>query len=676
MNSTVQKSIKIILISFVVVLIGLGYLIYNIHRETRAFGIKQFKNEQDLLAKQMAIGIEEKITLLEREIDLLAKASAIKQLNIKKAEPLIRETFGFIKNLHVTDITILNAKGIVTFSLKAVTTKGKDYSRHNYYKKIRQELKDKPVYEYISFSEAYDGQRGILIALPILGTQNTLKGVLVFTIAIKNLFNNYSLFEKKRHIFWFFDSGQRILFHPDYSVGTKINTIPNLQNSFKDIQAQFKSHTSMRVEYVSANKKEMIAVIQQLRMADQKCYFVIATPKEIVSKVFRQSSVSFGLTILFLIILIIVMILGTVYFISQWNKELKLSNEQLHAEIFERQQAEEKIQKQNAFLHNILESLTHPFYVIDARDYTVSLSNTSAKNEGIFENNTCYFSSHKNKIPCGSADHPCPLNEVVRTKQTVVVEHVHRTAGTGVKNIEVHGYPILDKDGNVTQMIIYSQDVTDRKKAENQIRESLKEKEVLLGEIHHRVKNNLQVIYSLLSIQTEYVKQKKYCNILKDCQNQILSMAQVHEKLYRSKNLSEININEYITDLAGDLFASYKVNRNRIKLNVQIEQISFGIDTAIHCGLLINELLSNALKHAFPDERMGSITIRLIAMGKNEYELIVSDNGIGLPKQIDINQAETFGLQLVQLLAEGKLKGTLKQNPVKGTEFQIHFIDI
>ncbi len=676
MNPIVQKYIKIILISFIVVLIGLGYLIYDIHQDTRTFGTEQFKKQKELLARQTAIGIEENFVLLEREIELLSKVPVVKALNIKKSKSLISETFEYVKNLHVIDIAMLNAEGIVILPLMDKNSKGRDFSTREFFKKARASSKKQPVYEFVSLKGINKTRKGIIIAQSILGKSNKYTGVIEFIIGIKDLFKSHFPVEKKRYLFWVFDSENTILFHPSYSPGTKIDSIPNFRNSFIEVHNHFKKQKSYRIEYTSTDKKEMTAVIWQINIADQKCYLVISTPKALISTVFRQSSVGFGLTILFLIILVVVMALGTIYFINRWNKELKISNEQLHNEISERQQAEGKIQKQNEFLNNILESLTHPFYVIDAHDYTVTLSNTSAKNDGIFENRTCYFSSHKNNIPCGSLEHPCPLDEVLRTKQMVVVEHVHHATDNTEKNIEVHGYPILDKDENVTQMIVYSQDITARKKAEDQLRESLKEKEVLLGEIHHRVKNNLQVIYSLLSIQTEYVKQKKYCNILKDCQNQILSMAQVHEKLYQSKNLSEINIKEYILDLAGDLFASYKVNMNRIKLNVQIENISFGIDTAIHCGLIINELLSNVLKHAFPDKRKGAITIRLKAIGNKEYELIVHDNGIGLPKQIDINEADTFGLQLIQLLAEGKLKGTLKQNPSEGTEFQIHFKDI
>jgi len=202
---------------------------------------------------------------------------------------------------------------------------------------------------------------------------------------------------------------------------------------------------------------------------------------------------------------------------------------------------------------------------------------------------------------------------------------------------------------------------------------SLKEKEVLLKEIHHRVKNNMQVISSLLSLQSRYSKDERYIEMVKESQIRIKAMALIHEKLYRSKDLSSIDFKDYIRSLVNDLFLSYKANTNKIELNVNIENVSLGIEAAIPCGLIVNELVSNSLKYAFPEGRDGEMRISLRPLDEGQYELIVSDNGIGMPKDIDFKKSESLGLRLVTNFTERTLHGKIELNKHKGTEFQIIF---
>jgi PAS domain S-box-containing protein len=214
-------------------------------------------------------------------------------------------------------------------------------------------------------------------------------------------------------------------------------------------------------------------------------------------------------------------------------------------------------------------------------------------------------------------------------------------------------------------------DITERKIAEENIKKSLNEKEVLLREIHHRVKNNMQIISSLLNLQMGYIKDKNITDIFSESQNRILSMALVHEKLYQSSDLRMIDFKGYINDLGANLLQSY--NANYIKLNVNVEDISLDIDLAIPIGLIINELITNSLKYAFPDGMKGEITISISSINENMLKLVVSDNGIGLPKDLDVRNTKTLGLHLVTLLAENQLKGKIDINREKGTEFQIKF---
>lgn len=214
-----------------------------------------------------------------------------------------------------------------------------------------------------------------------------------------------------------------------------------------------------------------------------------------------------------------------------------------------------------------------------------------------------------------------------------------------------------------------------RKQAEEKIKTSLKEKEALLKEVHHRVKNNLQIISSLLNLQAEQITDKHYREIFKESQNRIKSMGLVHEKLYRSQDLTAINVHDYVDGLLQHLRNSYGIEQNRIAIKSNIEDMSLNIDTAIPCGLIINELVSNSLKHAFVEPNKGSrakITIKLHLGGKNKTVLIVSDNGVGFPDGLDFKKTKSLGMQLVCTLTE-QLSGNIKLTKDKGTTFTITF---
>lgn len=216
-------------------------------------------------------------------------------------------------------------------------------------------------------------------------------------------------------------------------------------------------------------------------------------------------------------------------------------------------------------------------------------------------------------------------------------------------------------------------DITERKHAEEQLKESLKEKEILLREIHHRVKNNMQVISSLLMLQEELSEDEKVIEMLKDSQNRIISMALIHEKLYRSENLSKIDLKEYIDDLVSGLFQSYGMSEDKVALNINAENVLLGIDSAIPFGLIINELVSNSLKHAFPEDKSGEINIFIRSTDEDMIELLIGDNGVGIPEDMDFRKTESLGLRIVKVLVEKQLHGGITLNRDKGTEFKIKF---
>lgn len=216
-------------------------------------------------------------------------------------------------------------------------------------------------------------------------------------------------------------------------------------------------------------------------------------------------------------------------------------------------------------------------------------------------------------------------------------------------------------------------EITERVRKEAQIKTSLEEKEALLREIHHRVKNNLQVISSLLNLQSSLVADPQALEVFQESQHRIRSMAFVHEKLYQSESLARIDFTEYVRTLTTYLFSSYGDRAQHITLAIQAEDVSLGIDTAIPCGLILNELVSNALKHAFPDGREGEVWIDIRADDAQRMTLTVSDNGVGLSESLDLHNTTSLGLQLVNTLVR-QLDGTMEIHGRGGAEFKIGFV--
>jgi PAS domain S-box-containing protein len=241
-----------------------------------------------------------------------------------------------------------------------------------------------------------------------------------------------------------------------------------------------------------------------------------------------------------------------------------------------------------------------------------------------------------------------------------------------IRWLESKGQVFYDETGKPVRAAGINLDVSDRKLAEIQVRESLREKEVLLQEIHHRVKNNLQVISSLLDLQSQHIEEPATLELFRESCNRIRAMALVHETLYKFKDFAKIKFAEYIENLTSYLFAAYIKNVENINLELDIDEVTLKLDTAIPCGLIINELVSNALKYAFPNKSHGTIYITLHFDGDAHYTLTVRDDGIGLPPNLEIKNVNSLGLKLVEVLAK-QLEGTLQVNSRFGTEFSLRF---
>ncbi|MEO7731915.1 MAG: PAS domain S-box protein [Kofleriaceae bacterium] len=216
-----------------------------------------------------------------------------------------------------------------------------------------------------------------------------------------------------------------------------------------------------------------------------------------------------------------------------------------------------------------------------------------------------------------------------------------------------------------------ARDVTADKAAEVALRSSLKEKEALLQEVHHRVKNNLQVIASLINMQRRKIDNAEVRDALEECQSRVLAIALIHEKLYQSDDYSRVPFYEYLRSLAANVFDMTGVSPAAIRLVLDIEPISLPVDKAIPCGLIVNELITNALKHGFPDEREGTVRVKLTASA-GRLRLCVQDDGVGLPLGVRLHESQTLGLQLISTLCE-QLDATVEVQAGEGVGFCLSF---
>ncbi len=274
-----------------------------------------------------------------------------------------------------------------------------------------------------------------------------------------------------------------------------------------------------------------------------------------------------------------------------------------------------------------------------------------------------------------------PVAEVIKSGKVVGLANHTVLINKKGKEIPINdsGAPIQDDEGNLYGVVLVFRDVTKQRNEERELRESrerlsvsLQEKEVLLREIHHRVKNNMQVISSLLSLQTNQLQDDALRDILRDVTHRVRSMALVHEKLYQSTDLAHIEFADYARSLLNYIRHAHETTETSLELELDLEPVALPVNTAVPCGLILNELFSNALKHAFAGRDNGRVTVSLRSEAQGRVRLGVGDNGIGLPDSLDWRQSPTLGLHIVQMLAE-QLNADVQVVSAGGTEFMITF---
>ncbi len=336
-------------------------------------------------------------------------------------------------------------------------------------------------------------------------------------------------------------------------------------------------------------------------------------------------------------------------------------------DISERIKHEERVQH----LGSILENSLNEIYIYDAATLLFTLANHGArKNTGYSMDELKYLSPVNLKPDFTIEEYKQLINPLLSgEKEEINFTTKQKRKDGSLYDVEVHlQYSNLQAPPVFFAII---QDITQRKRAEENLQASLEEKEVLLREIHHRVKNNLQIISSLLNLQSSYIKDEKAFEYFLESQNRIKSMALIHEKLYRPMDLSRINFSDYLEDLISYLSSMYKRDNNAILFNTDIDDVYMNMDIAINLGLIINELVSNSLKYAFPQNRFGQVNINLHELN-SELILSVDDNGIGLPENFNINSNNSLGLTLVEAFTK-QLKGKFEILDSEGTKANIIF---
>ena len=320
-----------------------------------------------------------------------------------------------------------------------------------------------------------------------------------------------------------------------------------------------------------------------------------------------------------------------------------------------------------AFLQSVIDAIPEGLMVIN-RDFTVALANRAVRaGEArlLSPGASCYQLSHKRESRCDDSLGGCPVTLVLEDKQTVVVEHCHLDGQQRESIVEVLAAPIFDEHGEVVQIVESVRDITERKGAEQKQVAALQEKEVLLREIHHRVKNNMQVIVSLLRIQARRFSDER--------RERVKAMALVHEVLYQSKNLARIDFSAYLEKLCRGICKTHGVAADGVTIAGKPSDVSLGIDQGIAVGLIVCELVSNAFKHAFPAGQPGSVCVGLSILESGEVELTVRDDGRGLSDEIEVGNWPSLGLNLVSAAVTGELGGSIEVEREAGTCFRIRF---
>jgi PAS domain S-box-containing protein len=339
-----------------------------------------------------------------------------------------------------------------------------------------------------------------------------------------------------------------------------------------------------------------------------------------------------------------------------------------------RRKAERALAESEARFRDLAELLPEIVYELDAYGRVVFLNRNGLESVGCQVMDLARGTDIRGFIIRGHHDR---LNRNIRRVLAGEIirpqEYLARRRDGTLLPVLSYSSPIW-RDGKAVGIRGVCFDISERKRAEEQIRSSLEEKEVLLREIHHRVKNNLQVVSSLLCLQSGYAKDEEHEIMFQEAANRVRCMALVHEMIYQSENLAEVRAPDYVGALTDFLVSAVSLMPSRVRLHKEIQDIGLGIDTAFPLGLIVTELVSNSLKHAFPEGRAGWIRVSLRAINDRECEIVVADDGVGLKGPVNWDNPGSLGLDLVDSFVK-QLEGDIDVSRDRGTEVRIRFRD-
>jgi len=691
MEEKIKKYYTYITAFCILVLALLSLLLYHARQEALVLVKEQYNEQQGLLAKQTAIGIEGNFAGVGRELELLAGMCAVKSIDLGQVQGAMAETFEHVRKNHVADIGFVNAAGIVKSTLNTPELLGRDNSEQEYFVKAASLVDDKPVFEFIALAGIQSHEEyGFVVARPIYSEQDEFGGVIFFVLRLHDLIEGHFSAANGDTRTWVIDRNSNVLYHPDFKTGFSLLEDASTTESFRAFINTVQSVGEFKAEYTSPEGELVLAASYPTKIADQLWAIIINTPARNISSLFIQFNSMYTYLTISALLVIICGSLSMVVMVNKWNHVLQKENsERLHAEkelqkahdelekrieartaelhdineyleneIVERKIAEAEIIKQNELVENTIESLSHPFYVIDAENYVIQMANSAANFGQLTETSTCYKLTHQKDRPCNCKDHPCTIREVKQKLKPVTLQHVHYTDGEA-RIFEVHGYPIFDRDGRVKQVIEYSIDVTESKKLEEQLHQSQKMESIgrLAGGVAHDFNNILTAIIGFSELAQQKLPQDhpvmRDLEIVREAGEKAAILVKKLLAFSRKQilEMKVVNLNELIFDILK-LLGRIIGEDVKIEVNTGKDIESIKADPGQVEQILMN-IVINA-RDAMPEGGRISIETSSIILDENytkDHEgvmpgayvmLAITDSGKGMSRKVKEKIFEPF----------------------------------